>query len=428
MSVFWNIVNSNVDPHTYQDTVIGQEITTNNNINLYLGVSGYQGAPAMHQKGHYSVFAFMGTIENNYTTSMYVFNHKINKCSIAYNWGAYISGDYHSHGLPQFLPDGRVFMIVESNHNNQFVIKRSLRPFDITEHETIATIDDDVAYNNVIPRGDRLYMISRSYPLIEQSTRYSDDYGVTWSAPKTILSTGLYAQYWAYPKVCYPHGSNDIGVFVNINDHVNNDGYSVIYFYWLRDGRYVYNVDRSYVRDIDIAELTAADLVSYFKVTDITPHGNFPTAASCVYEDTPFYIRESTSVDGNLIFGYHNGAAWAEKQINISGVKLRDANRLELLPTGTDAFTLYCIEYTTFNDPPNLNSRALKITTDDAFDTFDYEFLFENTDDNYSIMAAHNFAETQKTAVVGLVCKVRGGGSEVEPTSAYSHFKILDVI
>lgn len=425
MGNFWRTINGINDPHEYQNTVIGQEITNNENISLYLGVSGYQNSPTAFYRGGYTVFAMMGNIETDHKTYMYLFNHRTNKITISYDWGSYTFGDYHSHAIPLILPDGRILINVESDHNNQFEVKRSLNPYDITEYETIAVIDDLVAYNNMMLIGERIYITCRSYPLIENGVRYSDDFGETWSSLKTILNTGLYAQYWAYPKTVF--SKTKLMHFVNISDHVSNDGYSKIYYLESVDGINYSNKQGTYTRDVSVLKLSASDLETYYKVRDITPHFQ-PTTATCSYNNDAFYMLESPTTDGAFDFGYWNGTAWATKEITVSGVFLRDGNRTELLSTGENSFIFYCCEYETFANPiPDTSSRIVKITTDDAFDTWTHEFLTDGSVLDYSVGAAQNFNEFGKSAIFCLTPKVYGSGADTDPLLSYANFKIVDV-
>lgn len=424
MRNFFSHIVANNDPHTYQTTILGQEISTDEDAHLYIGIIGMQLSPASYYRGGYSVFSLMGNIENNHATYLYLFNHRTNQITMRYNWGNYPSGDYHSWLNPVILPDGRILGTVESDHNTQFIVKRSVRPYDITEYEDIATINDDVAYNNLILLGDRLWIICRSFPLIENGVRYSDDYGETWSSLTTILNTGTYANYWAYPKSVY--STTKLMFFMSLSDHVLNDGFSDVYYFESEDGINWSNKAGTYTRDVSVLELSKSDIDTYYKVRTISPHFN-QVGATCSWNNEPFYAIESPTTDGAIDFGYFNGSAWASKEITVSGVKLRDANRMELLATGEDSFILYCCEYATFSGV-STSSRIVKITTDDAFDSWSHEFLTDGSVCDYSVMANWNFTDVQKTPIFCLTPKVYGSGADTDPANSYANFKLVDVI
>lgn len=425
MNSFWNKINGTPDPHTYQSTVTGQEVTNSENIHLYSGLSGAQNSPVAYYKNNYTLFGMMGNIETNHKTYMYLYNHRTDKVTIAYDWGSYTFGDYHSHPNVLWLNDGRALVVIESNHNTEFVVKRSLNPYDITSYETIATITDDVAYNNLTLVGDRIYITCRSYPLIENGVRYSDDNGETWSTLKPILNTGSYSDYWAYPKTVF--SKTKLMHFVSLYDTVVDNKYSDVYYLESVDGVNYSNKAGTYTRNIDSLKLSKADLDNYYLVRTISPHFN-SVHATCSYNNEPFYALESPTTDGAIDFGYWNGSAWATKEITVSGIKLRDANRMELLSTGADAFTLYCCEYATFTSPEVTTARIVKITTTDAFDTWSEEYITDGTVFDYSVGAPYNFSEFNKGAVICLTPKVYGSGADTDPLLSYANFKIVDVI
>jgi hypothetical protein len=415
----------NNDNNTYQDTVIGNVFTTINNLHLYIGIAGAQVSPFAYYRGGYTAFGLMGNVESQHTSYMYLYNHNTDKLTIAYNWGAYVDGDYHSNPSTLILPDGRILMTLESNHNNQFVMKRSLKPYDLTSFETIATINDTVAYNNLWLVGDRIYMVSRSFPLIGNSTRYSDDYGETWTTPKNILNTGNYADYWAYPKAIF--SKTKISYFMSLSDRLNESGaFTQVYYLESLDGVNFSNKSGNYNRNIDLQELSLTDLNSYYKVRDINPAFN-QVHATTSWNEEPFYIIESPTTDGALDFGYFD-TTWQTKEITIGGIKLRDANRIEILATGLNSFIVYCCEYDTFVSPETTSSRIIKITTNDNFNTWTHEFLSDGSVFDYSIGASWNFPDAQKSAIISLLPLVRGGGSDVEPTGSETSFKIIDVL
>lgn len=422
MRDFFAKLNGLNDPHTYQSTTIGAEITTNGSIHHYLGVSPSQDSPAAYYQNGYTVFGMMGNVESLHSSYIYLFNHRTNELTQSYNWGTYPSGDYHSHPLPIFLPDGRILVNAESDHNTEFVVKRSLNPYDITEFETVATITDgDPAYNNMILSGDRVWMIFRNN-LIDNAIRYSDDYGETWTTLNTILNLGSYADYWAYPKVVYH--PDKLMFFCNRLDQTGASIYDKIFYLESIDGVNWSNKQGTKTINISGGEISAANLENYYLVADSAPNSSFITA-TCSWGDEPFFITQSPTSEDTLEFHYYS-SGWQSKTITVTGVPLKDVNRLELLPTATDEFTLYAVNYDTFAASPNLQSRIVKITTTDAFDTNSHEFLTD-VDNDYSLIAAHNFRDSQKTAVVCLALDVRGSGSDVEPTGGNSNFRIVDV-
>lgn len=423
MRNFYANIAEKKDPHTYQNTILGNVITTIDNIHLYIGISGTQVSPFAYYKSGFTAFGMMGNIESQHTTFMYLYNHKINKLTIAYNWGFYPNGDYHSNPETLILPDGRILMTLESDHNNQFIVKRSLRPLDLTEYETISTINDDVAYNNLWLIGDRIHMVSRSFPLIGNSTRFSDDYGETWSTPKEILVTGNYDDFWAYPKSVY--STTKISYFVSLRP--SGGGFTEIYYLQSVDGVNFSNIDKSYNRNIDLQELTLSDLNANYKVRSISPEFN-QVHGTTSWNENPFYFIESPTSDGSLDFGYYDGNNWQQKEITISGIKLRDGNRGELLSTGENSFIIYCCEYDNLIGPEDSTSRIVKITTTDNFDNYTHEFLSDGNTLDYSVGAAWNFPDTQKSAIISLLPLVRGTGTETEPINSEASFKIIDII
>ena len=70
---FFQNINGIKDPHTYQDTIIGGEITNEQKIHHYLGLNKY----ASYQKG-FTVFSTLGNQENANSNYIYLYNHKRN--------------------------------------------------------------------------------------------------------------------------------------------------------------------------------------------------------------------------------------------------------------------------------------------------------------------------------------------------------------
>lgn len=422
MSKLFKLKNKS-DNNSYQSTVLGAEIENNDMINHYLGLAPAQQSPAAFYRNGYTVFGTMANIENNYETTMYLYNHSINKVSTGVSWGAYVSGDYHSQPIPLILPDGRILVAVSSDHNTECLIKRSINPYDVTTYETIATITDgDPAYNCMVMLGDRIYMIFRNN-LIDNAIRYSDDLGATWSTLDTILNLGAYADNWAYPKVIY--SSEKLMLICDDRDQSGANIFDKKYYLESVDGVNWSNIDGSRITDISSAAITASDLQSYYLTQDSAPNNAF-IVAFCQWDGNPFYITQTPTDEDTLDFWYYSGS-WQSKTISVTSTPLKDVNRLELLATGENSFILYAVNYDTFADSPNLQSRIIKITTSDAFDTNSSEFLTEVGND-YSLIAAHNFTDSQKTAVICLALKTRGGGTDLEPTGAFSNIKIVDVI
>ena len=118
---FFKNISGQFDANEYQETTIGSEVTTIDNLHLYLGVGATQMSPFAYYRGGYTVFGLMGNVENLHASYMYLYNHRINKITIAYNWGTYIDGDYHSNPESLILPDGRILIVVSSNHNNKYL-------------------------------------------------------------------------------------------------------------------------------------------------------------------------------------------------------------------------------------------------------------------------------------------------------------------
>lgn len=420
ISRFYRDINGAKDPHTYQETVIGQEINTDDSLNLYLSPAG------MYYKNNFTLFSMMGNIESDYKQYMYLYNHKINKVTIAYDWGSFPIGDYHSSAFTLILKDGRILTANETQHNQSFVIKRSLKPYDITSFETLANINGDIAYPFLSVVGDRIYIVCRSFPLIENAVFYSDDWGETWSEPKPILNTGTYANYWAYIRMIY--NPKRLQYFMIRRDNVGTGLFDKIYFLQSIDGVNWFNIDNSYNRNIDVLKLSASDLEDYYKVKDISPAGTPPKAVSQV-NNSPFYLKTSSITDGSLEFGYFNGSTWQSKEITIVDLPLRDANRMALFAESETKFTVYCTSYEAFAVPTiDTLSPIVKITTTNAFDTYTHELMTDGTSFDYNVGVASNVNEFNKSAVICTTPKVYGSGSDVEPLNSYSVFKIIDVL
>lgn len=423
---FYRNINGVPDPHEYQETILGQEISQDDSLHLYLSVASVTRNPAAWFRQGFTAFSQMGNIESQYKQWMYLYNHKNNKVTIGYDWGSFPFGDYHSSASVLILRDGRILTITSSQHNDSLTVKRSINPYNITSYEDIAEIVEEIAYPNLTLLGDRIYMVVRSFPLIENAVSYSDDFGETWSAFKPILNSGAYANYWMYPKSVF--GQTKIMHFVTRRDMVTTNLFDKIYYLESEDGVNWRNVDGSYSRDIDVLKLSASDLETYYKVRDINPAKSMVHAA-CQFNCKPFYVIETPDTDGALDFGYHNGSIWQTKTIEIVGIKLRDANRMELIPTALDSFILYCCEYDAFLSPvPSTPARIVKITTTDNFDTYSHEFITTDEALNYSVVAGQNFNEFGKTAVIAGVPKVYGSGPDTDPLNSYANFKIVDVL
>lgn len=411
------------DNNQYQSTVLGAEIENNDMVHHYLGLAPSQQSPAAYYRNGYTVFGTMANQENNQETTMYLYNHSIGQLTTGVSWGTYPLGDYHSQPIPLILPDGRILVAVSSDHNTECLIKRSINPYDVTTYETIATITDgDPAYNCMVMLGGRIWMIFRNN-LIDNAVRYSDDLGETWSTLDTILNLGAYSDYWAYPKVIY--SNNKLMFICNRFDQVGSDIYDKKYYLESVDGVNWSNISGSRTQDISSAQISASDLDNYYSIGDSAPNSSFITAF-CQWNDNPFFITQSPTSEDTLQFWYYSGS-WQTKTISVTDVPLKDVNRLELLATGTDSFILYAVNYGTFTESPNLQSRIVKITTSDAFDTNSHEFLTP-VDNDYSLIAAHNFTDSQKTAVICLALKTRGTGTDTEPIGGFSNIKIVDVI
>lgn len=416
---FFNKIHGVNDPHTYQTTILGQTIPTDEKLHHYLGLNSFG-----YYRGGYTVFSTLGNTENNNSNYLYLFNHRTNQLTDYYQWGTNPSGDFHSGQYCLILPDGRILTTNETDHNNQFVVKRSLRPYDITEFETLITITDDIAYPAMNMIGDRIYIIGRTYPLIENGIMYSDDYGETWSSILTILNTGAYANYWAYVRIV--HSQNKLMYFMMRFNQLDAAGYDKIYFLQSDDGVNFYNIDNSYTRDVSVLKLSASDLDDYYLVEDVTPNTSFLTDVTS-YNDNPYAISQTPTSEDTLDFIYYNGSAWARKTIEISGVPLKDVNKLTLLANSETDFILYAINYDTFSEAPNLDSRVVKITTNDAFDTISWEYL-TGVGNFYSFASAVNYSDFKHTAVMSIVLGERGTGTDTEPIGGYSDFTVVDVI
>jgi hypothetical protein len=415
---FFQNINGIKDPHTYQDTIIGGEITNEQKIHHYLGLNKY----ASYQKG-FTVFSTLGNQENANSNYIYLYNHKRNKLTQAYQNGTNPNGDYHSAANCYFLPDGRIITTNETQHNDQISIKRSLKPYDITNFEEIALITDDIAYPYMHIIGDVLYIIGRTFPLIENGILKSSDYGETWSPITTILNTGNFPDYWAYNRPVF--SKNKIMFFMNRRNQVGAGNFDRIYFLQSDDGINFYNIDNTFSKNVSVSEISSTELENYF-VTDASPNANFITDTASI-NNKPYCITQTPTSDDTLDFIYHNGNSWQTKTISISGVSLKDVNSLALCANSETDFILYACNYNVFSESPNLESRIVKIITDDAFDTNSFNYLSE-TGNDYSIVGAYNYSEFKKTAIMCLTLKERGTGSDVSPINGYSDFKIIDVI
>lgn len=417
---FYRNINGVPDPHEYQETILGQEISQDNSLHLYVG-SG-----SAYYRGGFTALSMMGNIESDHKQWMYLYNHKTNELTIGYDWGSYPFGDYHSSAYVTILRDGRILTISETEHNDSLVVKRSLKPYDITSFETLVNIIDDIAYPNTFLIADRLYMVGRSFPLIENAVSYSDDFGETWTPFKPILNTGAYSNYWAYIKQIW--NPNKLQYYMVRRDMITTNLFDRIYFLQSEDGVNWSNVDGSYSRDIDVLKLSAADLENHYKVRNITPANGFVHAA-CQFNNVPFYCMQSPVTDGAMDFGYFDGSIWQTREITISGKFLRPANRMALLPTGENSFIFYCCEYETFASPiPNTQSPIIKITTSDNFQNFTHEEITTGLDLDYNVVASNNYQEFNKSAVFCLTPKVYGSGPDVDPLNSYANFKIVDVL
>lgn len=414
------------DPHEYQTTVLNTEILNNENpLNHYIGLGN-----GFVYKNNYTAFATMGTIENNYETSMYLYNHKRNELTTPYNWGSYLLGDYHSSAAMVWLKDGRLLVGVDTDHNDQIQFKRSVNAYDITDYEIISTlgsVESSIEAANITLKvlGDRVYCILRGdgvQPLANNSIMYSDDNGETWSTINKILDLESFDDFWAYP-VLIDHPSKLI--FLCYRRNTVSGVFDRIYYLESTDGVNWSNKENDFSFDITSSFIDSVSLNLKYLILD-TGATALRIANVFNVENQSFIITQNSD-DETLDFRYFDGSSLLSRSIDITPVKLRFSNAIAAVYRTALDIDLYVNTYDTFQNSPNLNSRVVKITTNDAFVTYGFEYLTE-VGNSYTIKGGGLDDGLNKGIVTVLELKDRGTGTDVEPLNAFSNFKILDVI
>ncbi len=405
----------------YQETRLNASIHNNEQTNYFLSFLAAQYNPLAYYKNGFTVFARTGTIENDYKVFLYLLNHSTNKVSVAHYWGDYPANDYHSGSECLFLGNGKILTASEYTHRTSFVMKRSLNAYNISSYETFdVQVVGNIAYPNMVLIGSRIYMIFRTNTPTN-SVMYSDDDGETWSQHYNIFTFELSSTHWAYPRVIY--SDDKLMYFVNRRNTTVGDYYDKVFYLESTDGDTWSNKAGTFSKNIKtVSQITYQEMETNFLVKD-APEELYIIGATCSWNNNPFYVAQYANRGATEFCYYDSG--WLFKTISIEDY-VPFHTGMKLLPTAEDCFILYVTAY--YMPVPSDNLAVFKIITDDAFDTYSVEILQDDSEYNWNMVAAHNFEDVQKTGIFTSVLKRRGGGSDAEPTDAYSDFKLIDII
>lgn len=383
------------------------EISTNmeGHYSLLFGQAQYN--PTVYNQNNYSVFGTMDNKENNYETTMYLYNH-LTKSYVSASWGSYPLNDYHSTPNTIFLPDGRILSFIDSNHNDVIDVKRSIDAYDILSHETTTTITGgNPAYATPVLIGSRIYVFARG-EFNRNFVCWSDNYGDTFSTPIQVVElTGT--NDWAYPR--YIFSETKFKICVNQRNFPSNN-YTNLYYLETLDGETWTNQDGSYSKNISIDG----------KVTGAQMDANFLLANSG-------FVSAIVEKNDNEIIYLSQRSIWISNAGVLTEKPLTSPNYF-LLGFGAKSSFLKVNETTYYlvtlarKEDGGLNTPIL-IFTQNTFDTIKIFDISDKTNTE-TYCAAGNFAQTQKTIITALDKKIYDSGPPEDPDNSYSDFILIE--
>ena len=291
----------------------------------------------------YALWLQRGGAGYNLENMIMFFDHNTKTWSPAYGVGYSRAGAQDHHGGAALIVSGGYIIVAHeklsgtnpSDHNSPMKIKRSNSVEDITSFTEITEIDDYLAYPTFCKLSDgTILLIARYGPIstdMDQICVYkSTDDGLTWakafnggtSARLLHLNPSGGTDYWAYHGRIPTNDSRGLYLFVNKLDYAHSSGYPVCYLLYTEYGVTMYNIDRSFSKNIDTAgEITQAEMDAYFVVDSasgsairyictgtFSPNGN-------IYLLQWYGDRSSSPNITKHYLIYFQGGAWTKQEI-----------------------------------------------------------------------------------------------------------------
>lgn len=166
-----------------------------------------------------------------------------------------LQADDHVNPSLLFLPDGRL-MVFFTRHNGTIYYTTSKQPEDISSFEAIDSLDlgNMLCYTNPVllsEENSRIYLFSRGGYDWKPSFITSDDLGVTWSKPRTIVSKKVNNIHnRPYTKIV-SDGKSKIH-FAFTDGHPRDENHNSIYYLMYQQGSFF---DAAGVKMGDVAHL-----------------------------------------------------------------------------------------------------------------------------------------------------------------------------